>query len=787
MNVIYWGTIAYFTGCYFGLKTFPCADSRIYIFGALGAVLIMMFCCRKLLKLFYATVVAFFFLLGLWFGVGSGYAKLELTPFFHQEVKVCGYIDPLSVRHNERSNSCSIECVKFMVNQQSVDFRGKLRVNTQDTIPERGILQVSGQLLSLNSYRNPGVFDMEMWNRVHGFGGRIYKAKVAGVSSNSDSNWQFWRNINDSLALFNLRLRQEIANVVHGEAGAVLSGMLLGGSVGLSDETREIFSNNGLSHLLSVSGTHLMLLAGFLLAVLQPLYKYQKKWHDKQSGKRYDNNPKAWETEHFSWVNVTVVVILFLYAVLCGLRPPVLRALLMTMVVLFGGRGAARGNVLCLTAIFLLILNPLWLLDVGFQLSFGAVAGLIWLLPKIQKFLTAYLPDVVADLLAVTLSAQLATLPFLIGYFHQISLISLPVSLLLLPLLELGTLLALSGVLLSFLMNFSLPLEIGGVIVTQVLRWAELLASIEWSIVVVATQPLWYATVYYLLIFFVLPLDCVAKVKPVWRWTVAGLCSLLLVGKFLFNYFVEPKMAVYFLDVGQGDCAVAITPQRETVIIDTGGSTSFDVGSRVLTPFLRGKGITKIDLLVLSHGDYDHAGGAGGLARNIPINKIIFQQGGLSEWEKNLLAVSPDSELCYAQSGKYRFGEMVLQIIDAPNGTEDNNSSTVVCGVEYNGYGILFTGDIDVQRENELNLSRTYNIVKVPHHGSKYSNSEDFYNLVKPEVAVISVGKDNGYGHPHGEALARIKASGAQIYRTDKNGMISIIFDENGYECKTYE
>lgn len=273
MNVIYWGTIAYFTGCYLGLKTFPYADSRIYIFGALGTVLIMMFCCRRLLKLFYATVVAFFFLLGLWFGIGSGYAKLELTPYFHQEVKVCGYIDPLSVRHNERSNSCSIECVKFIVNQQSVDFRGKLRVNTQDTIPERGILQVSGQLLSLNSYRNPGVFDMEMWNRVHGFGGRIYKAKVAGVSSNSDSNWQFWRNINDSLALFNLRLRQEIANVVHGEAGAVLSGMLLGGSVGLSDETREIFSNNGLSHLLSVSGTHLMLLAGFLLAVLQPLYK----------------------------------------------------------------------------------------------------------------------------------------------------------------------------------------------------------------------------------------------------------------------------------------------------------------------------------------------------------------------------------------------------------------------------------------------------------------------------------------------------------------------------------
>lgn len=780
MNIIYLSTILYLVGCYLGLEKFLWSDGRIAILFMLLVIIGLCFFFRRFFKIFVAFVTAFFFLLGLWFGSGANYVKLELADCFKQNVKVFGQIDPMSVRENEYSNSCTVDCLKFFVENEEINFKGKLRISTQNKIPERGILKIEGKLLELNSYRNPGVFDMEVWNRVQNFGGRIKKAKVQNVTEQFINDLNFFQNIKDNLAIFNLRLRKTITEIVPDEAGSIINGMLLGGSVGLSDETREIFSANGLSHLLSVSGTHLMLLAGFLLAALKPLEKiYIKK-------KIVINNPKAQENNNFNLRNIFVVAVLFFYALFCGLRPPVLRAFLMTMAVLFGGKGLARGNVLCMVGIILLIFNPVWLLDVGFQLSFGAVAGLIWLFPVLQKFFKKYLWQIIADLLSVTFAAQLATLPFLVGYFHQISLLSLPASLIFLPLLELGTLLSLIGVMFSFLFNFTLPLQIAGVIVTQVLQWADFLAQIPWSVIIISSQPLWCGLIYYLFLILIFNLKCVQWLKFQYKKILVGVCCIFLSIKFLSAYFVPNNMTIYFLDVGQGDCTVVVTPQKEVLIVDTGGSFGFDLGSRVLVPFLRNIGINKIDVLLLSHGDFDHAGGAAGLVRNIPIQKIIFQQGELSEYEKELLALANDSEINFAKSGdQYIFSEASLNILDAPTENKKNDTS-VVASFEFNGYGILFTGDIDEARENNLQLTKTYNIVKVPHHGSKYSNSEEFYAMVKPEVAIISVGKDNGYGHPHKDAMERISASGAKIFRTDEMGMIKIEFDDYGYRCEKF-
>ena len=429
---------------------------------------------KRLCKFWGVNICVIFFLLGAWAGSNAptNPAK-ELQPYFQQKVLAYGSIVPESVMRYSYGTSFVVKCEALYVKKSFLDFQTEalqeentflnlqeasetekefskidyyrnLRVFTKEKdVPQMGKVWCSGELPPLNSLRNPGGFDGERWNYLQGLGGRLRKAKVNVVSEEG--------SLLDKLTVFNLRLRERILERASGESGALLCGMLLGGSVGLSDEVREVFAANGLAHLLSVSGTHFALLAGFLLFVLRPLPKGFRK--------------------------VLVFILLCAYAVLCGLKPMIVRALCMSMVLLFGGSGAARGNLLCLTATILLCFRPAWLLGVGFQLSFGAVAGLIWLYPKLKGYFCHYLSAILGEAMAVTMAAQLAVLPFLVAYFHQLPLVSLVSNILLVPILELATILTMLGVALVFVVSFGeWFISLAAWLVEQVLVQAKLLA-----------------------------------------------------------------------------------------------------------------------------------------------------------------------------------------------------------------------------------------------------------------------------------------------------------------------
>ena len=801
INYNYIGTLFFVLGCYGSLEWWQLNDYKIFLL-CVVSVLLVSLRMKRLCKFWGVSICAIFFLLGAWAGSNApSNPDKELQPYFQQKVLAYGSIVPESVKRYQYGTSFVVKCEALYVKKSFLDFQTEalqeqntflnlqeasetekefskidycrnLRVFTKNKeFPLMGKAWCSGELLPLNSLRNPGGFDGERWNYLQGLGGRLRKAKVNVVSEDG--------SLLDKLAVFNLRLRERILEVAYGESGALLCGMLLGGSVGLSDEVREVFAANGLAHLLSVSGTHFALLAGLLLLVLRPLPKGFRK--------------------------VLVFILLCAYAVLCGLKPPIVRALCMSTVLLFGGSGAVRGNLLCLTAMVLLCFRPAWLLDVGFQLSFGAVAGLIWLYPKLKGYFCHYLPAILGEAMAVTMAAQLAVLPFLVAYFHQIPLVSLVSNILLVPILELATILTMLGVAFDFVVPFGeWFISLATWLVEQVLVQAKLLASVPFSTVVVGSLPLFCGVLYYFALAIWADLPCLQFVRNRDRRIFLSVLVALLFGTVLWRHFAPIPFTTYFLDVGQGDCAVIHTSERKVIVIDTGGLKNYDIGSRVLVPFLRSLGESKVDALLLSHYDYDHAGGAEALARNMEIERISLPNvDNVNEVETMLMRNTKSSFVERASVGrKYEFGKVVLEIVDVAVGEKANNlndegvkriapskgsnKGSTVASVRYGKHSLLFTGDISASRERSLKNLQQYDVLKVAHHGSRNSSSLKFLGQVRPKVAVISVGAGNSYGHPHEETLGRLAQVGAKVLRTDDLGAIKVTFDDDSIKWYSY-
>ncbi len=687
-------------------------------------------------------------------------AEQQLAAYMGRQVLVAGDIEPLSVRDSGGFTSAVVRCRRLEVLRGGeapapVPYSGRLRVSLRGSLPEAGRVELSGMLEELVSLRNPGGFDAQAYNRVQELGGRVSRAQL--VREQPRVLW--WQRF----ALWNKRLSQSIEQEAGKEYGALLSGMVLGGSGRLDEETRELFTNNGLAHLLSVSGTHLLLLTGLLLAVLRPV--------------------------PLPWRRLSVVALLMAYAALCGLRPPVLRALVMSSVLLLGGSGAERGRLLLLAAAGLLCWQPLWLQDVGFQLSFAAAAGLLWLLPACRRVLPEALPEPLSEGLAVTLATQLAVLPLEVYYFHQFSLIALVSNILLVPLLELAAQLALVGALLPVLGAWLL--QAAAWLTAQVVVQARFFVGLPCSTLVVGKLPAYSLVLYYALLALLADFGWLQLLRNAERRVAIGCCVLLLGATVLYQQYRSLPLACYFLDVGQGDCAVVVTPSHRIAVLDTGGLQTLSTGSRVLAPFLRTLGKREIDVLLVSHYDYDHVGGAVDLLRQVRVKTLVLPNEALTEesskMRQRLLAQAQGTQVELAASGvRYKLDAGVeLALVDVPpEAVAGNEASTLAALVSAQG-SVLFTGDMGAERERGLELAH-YDVLKAGHHGSRYSSSPEFLQQVQPEQTVLSCGRGNRYGHPHAETLERLQNVGSAVARTDEQGCVKVVFDEGGIKWYSY-
>lgn len=627
-------------------------------------------------------------------------AEQQLASCFGRQLVVQGAVEPLSVHRQEGFSSAILRCQK-VYSDTELAYSGRLRVSVKGELPQAGCVVLKGTLEQLDSLRNPGGFDAAGYNRVQELGGRLRKAQL--LKTEPQVLW--WQHF----ALWNKKLSERMEVAAGAEYGTLLSGMVLGGSGRLDEETRELFTDNGLAHLLSVSGTHIVLLTGLLLALLQwvPL----------------------------PWRKVIVIILLAAYALLCGLRPPVLRALAMSSVLLLGGSGAERGRLLCLVA------------------------------------------------------AQLVVLPLEVYYFHQISLIALVSNIVLVPVLEIAAQMALVGALLSACGDYLL--QLAAWLAAQVLTQARFFAELPYSTVVIGKLPAYCFVIYYAALFVWADFPWLQFWSNRERRCILLLNALLLAGTLAYQQYCTLPLACYFLDVGQGDCAVIVTPSQRVAIIDTGGLKNISTATRVITPFLRYLGKREADILLLSHYDFDHVGAAADLLRQMRVKKLLLPNEALTKEsqrvQQEILAQAGRTQVHVVQNGeRYTLDDNAeLVLVDVPQQAVPGNEASTLVALHSAQGSVLFTGDMGEERERGLQLQQ-YTVLKAGHHGSHYSSSMEFLEQVQPKLTVISCGRGNRYGHPHQETLERLQAIGSNVVRTDELGCIKVVFDAEGIKCYGY-
>ena len=271
---------------------------------------------------------------------------------------------------------------------------------------------------------------------------------------------------------------------------------------------------------------------------------------------------------------------------------------------------------------------------------------------------------------------------------------------------------------------------------------------------------------------------------------------LLIVLVFSIFNFISKKLKIYFIDVGQGDCTFIVTPKNKTILIDGGGSTSsdFDVGENTLLPYILDRGYKKIDVMFISHFDQDHVGGLLTILKELKVDRVcISEQKENSENYEEFLKIVKEKNITVfilKMGDKIKIENNLYFDILWPGEeqiTENRmNNNAIVMKLNHNGFSCLFTGDIEKIAEEQI--AKLYNdksilksdVLKVSHHGSKTSTTEEFLGLINPKVCLIGVGKNNLFGHPSGEVIERLKNMNASIYRTDINGEITIIVNNKG-------
>ena len=534
-----------------------------------------------------------------------------------------------------------------------------------------------------------------------------------------------------------------------------LEAFILGDKNNIDEDVMNSFQNNGISHLLSISGMHISLLSLIILFLLNKISKRKL----------------------FNYF--LVIICLIFYALLTGLSPSVVRATLLFIALTINKVFNLKIKTIYLLIIICdlaLINNPYIIYNVGFQFSYIVSFYLILFQKLINKK-----NNYITKTFIISFISFLAGLPIMIINFHQINFLSPLINVLFVPLVSI--IVFPFSLITLFIPFFDIPLKL---LIDLMEKISLNISTIDSFVIVFRHINTHIFIFYYILITY--SLYCLLKKQ------INGLILLFItfVIHANFNYLTENGY-ITMLDVGQGDSILIVLPHKKgNILIDTGGKLDFNNKKKTTTQinnsisYFKSEGINVINYLILTHGDYDHMGESINLVNNFKVENVIFNCGSFNDLEKELITVLDNKKIKYYTCiKKLNIDKYKLQFLNTGIYNDENTGSSVLY-FNYNNKKILFMADASKEREKDI--LKNYNLkdidfLKVGHHGSNTSSSNKFISSINPKYSLISVGKNNMYGHPKETVLDILKNS--KIYRTDKDGSIKIKLNKNGYKIRT--
>ncbi|MRR17515.1 MAG: DNA internalization-related competence protein ComEC/Rec2 [Deltaproteobacteria bacterium] len=702
-----------------------------------------------------------------------------------------------------------VNCRRLIKNNSYISATGNIRLVVPGGLNFQygDFVRFHCALKTIHRFHNPGSFDYKRHLNHRGIYVSGFVANRAGIvliRRNSGSGI-YWR-----LETFRLYLRNLIYMNAPSPQREIIEAMTLGNQKSIPPDVRDDFAKTGTSHILSISGLHVGMVAAGSFLLIFFLTKFSE-----------------YLMLRFNIVKIATAASLgpvIIYALVAGMGTTVMRSTLMTVAVLAAlliEKQRDLYNVLFAAALIILIIAPESLFDISFQLSFGAVFAILYIVPKFRDLpigLPIYTPHWLQTLcrrvylfLLVSAAATLGTLPIIVFYFNRASTVTLIANLVAVPLLGMLALIPAMGFIIVALFSpwmAGLLISAASCLVGVSVAIIHRLADLSWSTYTFTKPNMAEMIVFYVFLFLLVETWVPADKRngkafparhPMLIRILLIISLILIIGDSAYLALKDKYasgLRITAIDVGQGSATLLQFPHGVKMLVDGGGfhDSSFDMGKAVIAPFLYAQRIKRIDIVALTHPHPDHLQGLIHIIKNFDVREVwcthaVADDELYQTWAKLIRERALDIKVLSAQSPPEEISGIRVQFlwplpppIDRRNliSYHDVNDSSLVMKMTHGTNRFLLTGDISARVEALLLDSRHdlgSDLLFVPHHGSIHSNSIAFIHAASSRFAIISAGRSNVFSHPHPAVIERYKHAGTKIFRTDRNGAIFIYSD----------